>query len=158
MLDWVEQRKPPDHVVGWPRSLEVECALYGLWCIENSITKRLYPKVYGEDPDWQPVPYAVAIRELEFLEQSRAWLRVALHGEAAQGELGGHSTKDAVTEERDRFMYEEALKGTPYKAIASRVSQKQEWGSIGESGVRDRVKAYAERHGLPRPAARKQPR
>jgi hypothetical protein len=158
MLDWVAQRKPPDHVVGWPRALEVESALFGLWCIENAITKRVYPKVYGEDPDWQPVPYAMTIPELECIERARAWLREALHGEAAQGELDGQSTKDAVTEARDKFMYEEAFKGTVYKAIASRVSQKQEWGSIGESGVRNRVKAYAKRHGLSQPTVRKQPR
>jgi hypothetical protein len=78
IVQWVAQRKPPNHVEGWRQSLEVESALKGLWCIENAITKRVYPEVYGADPDWQPVPYVMTIKELEFLERIRSWLRPAL--------------------------------------------------------------------------------
>jgi hypothetical protein len=64
--------------------------------------------------------------------------------------------KDAAIEARDKFMYDEAIKGTPYQVIASRVSQKQEWGSITESGVRDRIDNYLKRHPhLPKPAPRR---
>jgi hypothetical protein len=53
-------------------------------------------------------------------------------------------------EERDRFIYTEAMKGEKWVVVLAKVNaQAPPWNPIAtDEGVRDRARAYAERHGL----------
>ena len=59
-------------------------------------------------------------------------------------------------EQRDKWLYDECVKGTPYQAIAIRLKKKPEkWTRIESvNGIKMAAQRYAERNSLPRPSAR----
>jgi hypothetical protein len=69
--------------------------------------------------------------------------------------------KDAATDARDKWIYEQCWKGVPYKKITAELAKKreskpsQDWRIIkSEQGIRDAAKRYAERKELPAPPRR----
>ena len=64
-------------------------------------------------------------------------------------------TKDAMTEERDKYIYDQCVLGTPYQSIANRVKEKTAWTPIDSvQGIREAARRFAERRRLPQPAPR----
>lgn len=63
---------------------------------------------------------------------------------------------DKATEGRNRWIYEECCKGTPYSTIIRRLNKKpMSWERITSvGGIKKAAIAYATRHGKPRPAQR----
>jgi len=59
-------------------------------------------------------------------------------------------------EQRDKWIYNECIKGTPYQTIVIRLNKKpKKWSRIESvNGVKMAAKRYAERHSLPMPHAR----
>jgi hypothetical protein len=57
--------------------------------------------------------------------------------------------REAKQEERNKWIYDECFKGTPYKEIVAKLLPQQEWRKIRSiQGIRHAAKKYAERHGL----------
>lgn len=64
--------------------------------------------------------------------------------------------RDAATEARDKYIYEECCRGTTYKAIIARIKTTPDWEKIlGHTGIKAAAVRYAERHKLPKPPSRK---
>ena len=57
---------------------------------------------------------------------------------------------------RDKWIYGECMKGTPYQTIAIRLKKKpKKWPPVGSvNGIKAAAIRYAERHSLPKPPAR----
>ena len=64
--------------------------------------------------------------------------------------------RDKKTEARDRWIYQQCLKKTPYGAISRALkSEHPEWDHIeSETGILAAAKRYARRHGKPLPPPR----
>jgi hypothetical protein len=57
---------------------------------------------------------------------------------------------DAATEARNRWLYAECVKGTPYDAIIRALGGRKRWERILTiQGIKKAANAYAKRHGLP---------
>ena len=70
----------------------------------------------------------------------------------------GDPTCDASTEQRNRWIYEECWKGTPYKEIIRQLERNtHEWLPIASTnGVKAAAARYADQHSLTHPFKRKQ--
>lgn len=69
--------------------------------------------------------------------------------------------KDDLTEERDKFIYDECIKGTAYSQIIYLLRTKFLHKCLlimSPSGIRYTARQYAIRHGLPEPPPRRKPR
>lgn len=64
---------------------------------------------------------------------------------------------DKATEARNKWLYEQCKKGTPYKQIIAKLREKpKSWGRISTvQGIKKAALAYADRHGLEPPPPRK---
>lgn len=63
------------------------------------------------------------------------------------------------SEERDKFIYEHAVKGKAWKWISIQVAKNPEWGNLGyPNGVKKAATRYADRKGLPIPPPRQRGR
>jgi hypothetical protein len=64
--------------------------------------------------------------------------------------------RDAATEARDKFIYDEWQKGTPEPQIRATVNKTAGWTKIGrKQGIKPAAARYAKRHGFPEPLTRK---
>ncbi len=91
-------------------------------------------------------------------EHSVADLLVLLGGEAdANAKPGNIAKRDSKTEARDKWIYEKCCRLTPYKTIVVQLSrQRKAWDRIESvPGIKRAAKAYAIRHNLELPPARK---
>ena len=62
---------------------------------------------------------------------------------------------DEATEARNKWVYEECIKLTPYKTIIAQLAKRTEWEPLTTiSSVKRAANAYAKRHNLPPPPAR----
>jgi hypothetical protein len=60
--------------------------------------------------------------------------------------------RDPATGARDKFIYDESCKGTPWPMIQAKVNAKSEWDAIySRQGIDSAAKRYAKRLGLPAP-------
>ncbi len=67
--------------------------------------------------------------------------------------------KDAPTEARDKYIYDQCCASTVYKRIILDVKKRPEWDRIDSiSGIRRAAQRYAMRHGLPLPPLRQRGR
>ena len=70
--------------------------------------------------------------------------------------LKGKPRWDEATEARNKFVYEQCRELTLYKTIISQVCKRPEWEPLNRiPSVSRAAKAYAKRHALPPPPARK---
>jgi hypothetical protein len=94
---------------------------------------------------------------------------IRVESAAAQRLLGQPTTeqqvtlakKDDMTEERDKFIYDECMKGTAYSQIIYLLRTKFLHKCLlimSPSGIRYTARQYAIRHGLPEPPPRRKPR
>ena len=67
-----------------------------------------------------------------------------------------HHVPEPPRERRDKWIYHECMKSTPYQTIAIRLKKKpKNWPRIGSvNGIKRAAERYAERHSLPKPPAR----
>jgi hypothetical protein len=66
-----------------------------------------------------------------------------------------HVKRDKETEARDKWIYDQAMKGVAYETIGRNLPQKKRtWPSITKQGARDRAFEYARTHSLPEPRPR----
>jgi hypothetical protein len=77
--------------------------------------------------------------------------------EAVQEVIDGPKyIRDAMTEARDKFIYDEWCKGTTAKAIQAQVNGNDAWEAIhSRQGIKQAAERYARRRGLPAPPQRK---
>jgi len=84
--------------------------------------------------------------------------------EAASRIVDGTTRREGTTdatsprEQRDKWIYDECMKNTAYKTVAARLKKRRpkKWPMIESlTGIKAAADRYADRHGLPRPHARK---
>jgi hypothetical protein len=65
--------------------------------------------------------------------------------------------RDAETEERDEWIYQQCCRGVAYKTIGSQLpSQNTHWSEMSKQGVLQAARRYAKRHSLPEPPPRQE--
>lgn len=87
------------------------------------------------------------------LEQSVAKAVSGESGSARPDSIPG-VMRDAETEARDKYIYEECCKGTKHSTIQRHVKGQWSSSSLSINGIRDAAKRYARRHKLPMPPPR----
>ncbi len=116
------------------------------------------PKTDGIPVEWLDAIDHHAAKLLAALSGSLPWQSVACQEELDVKSRFEKSRPqwDAATEARNKWLYEEACKGTPYKVIVTKLAKKpKSWERIESiSGIKRASRAYAERHGLFLPPAR----
>jgi len=118
------------------------------------------PEILGPTPglDGGPVGEVTiaSLRSNVFVASAKA---IELLAESA-GKTVSPPKTGTSTDARDRWIYEQALKMEPWKAIRAALQKKcqtSDWFPIGtDTGVRDRAIAYAKRSNLPEPPRRQE--
>jgi hypothetical protein len=65
---------------------------------------------------------------------------------------------DEDLEARNKWLYEERIKGVAWKKLTKVLDKKagaENWESIGQSAIRDAVKSHAKKHNLPLPVGKR---
>ncbi len=127
------------------------------WCDAQAIEGK--PQAAGRSSvnEADAAAMKLATRDPRFVDgKARGWA-------AAIGKATGKTCSTAAPiatqspkEQRDKWIYGECMKGTPYKTIAIRLNKKpKKWSRIESvNGIKMAAKRYAERHSLPMPPAR----
>jgi hypothetical protein len=88
--------------------------------------------------------------------ESWEWVeRLAEAVEMLREVLASTPVRNAATEARNRYCYEERARGTSIKNIISKIREVSEWEDLTESGVRYVVNTYAKLNNLPVPRKRR---
>jgi hypothetical protein len=112
-----------------------------------------------------PFPFPEAGLPPSLLAEYRAGIAPAVTPKQSEGKGGAEKPAKAEgsngadltpKEQRDKWIYHECMKGTPYQTIAIRLNKKpKKWSRIeSANGIKMAAERYAERHSLPKPPTR----
>jgi hypothetical protein len=122
-------------------------------CQAEGLRERLAADYVAE-----PVAFMRDLTDDALEEIVREWTanEKAAQSRASSQKHGEAVGWDDLTEARNKWIYEQAVKLVPWKTIEKRLKGKpSKWGRISSvSGIKKAARAYARRHGLPPPPAR----
>lgn len=93
----------------------------------------------------------MALRELALKIQKHKERSAPANDDADGSSKAKQRDRDKNLESRDKWIYDECCKGTPYDLIVSKLKKKpKSWDRIeSKQGIRSAAKRYADRNGLP---------
>ncbi len=167
LLSWIERRRPPGTADPVIRRL-YDVTAEAVACAGSDIPQYAGGKISRPTGPLSPGVKRTAtlvVMALLVADQLRDWagdIEVEEGPETRAGRtVGGVSGKRengplTPRESRDKWIYGECRRGTPYQTIANRLKKKPKKWPLIESvnGIKRAAERYAERHSLAKPPAR----